>query len=154
MKYLLSHLLQHEDENRVVNTYTFTNLKDTFNFITQPDHKDFIVIAHCGGRFDFQLLYKHFLSSDVMRQGHQKDPLMKGQKITEATLIHNIRLIDSYNFASQPFQFFQLYLQSKIWQKEIFLIYSTSQNFRITVVLLLLSTGMPLIANPHRKDKN
>ena len=62
--------IQHEDNNGVVNPHSFTNLKDTFNFITQTDHKDFIVIAHCGGRFEFQLLYEYYLSSDVMQQGH------------------------------------------------------------------------------------
>ena len=93
--------IQHE-ENGEVNTHTFTTLKDTFNFICQEKHKDFIVIAHCGGRFDFQFLYEHYLSSEVMRQGHQKEPLLKGQKITSATLIYNIRLVDSYSYVSKP----------------------------------------------------
>ena len=94
--------IQHEDKDGVLHTYTFTNLTDTFNFITKPEYKDFIAMAHCGGRFDFQLLYEHYLSSEVMRQGHQKEPLMKGQKIMGATLIHNIHLLDSYNFVSKP----------------------------------------------------
>ena len=36
-----------------------------------------------------------------MRQGHQKEPLLKGQKITSATLIYNIRLVDSYSYVSK-----------------------------------------------------
>ena len=50
--------IQHEDKNGVLNTYTFTNLIDTFNFITKPEYKDFIVMAHCGGCFDFQSCVK------------------------------------------------------------------------------------------------
>ena len=66
-------------------------------------HEHFLVMAHCGGRFDFQLLYEYYLSSDCIRQGRDvKPPLMKGQKITAAFLPYNIKLVDLYNFVSRP----------------------------------------------------
>ena len=74
--------------------HVFENLKDTFNFLVQPQHEDFVLLAHCGGRFDFQLLYEYYLSSDCIRQGKElKPPLMKGQKIMTATLPYNIRML-------------------------------------------------------------
>ena len=80
----------------------FTDLKATFSFICQEQHEDFIVIAHCSAHFGFQFLYKHYLASSIVRQGHQKAPLMKGQIITPATLIYHIRLMDSYSDVSEP----------------------------------------------------
>ena len=80
----------------------FPDLKSTFDFVCQPEHEDFIVCAHCGGQFDFQFLYEHYLSSDCLRQGKVKTPLLNGQKIMSATLTFNIRLVDSYSYVSKP----------------------------------------------------
>ena len=82
--------------------FTFYNLQDCMKWICQPHHQNYIVMAHCGGRFDFQMLYEEYLTSSFFRQGKQKDPIMKGQKIQGATLCYNIRLLDSYNFISKP----------------------------------------------------
>lgn len=83
-------------------TFVFDSLKDTFMWICKPEHENFCVMAHCGGKFDFQLLFSYYLSADVLRQGKPKNPLLKGQKIMSATLAFNIKLLDSYNFISKP----------------------------------------------------
>ena len=59
---------------RLINT--FTNLHDTFRFICQPCHEDFLVITHCGGRFDFQFLNEYYLPGHFIHQGKSKDPLL------------------------------------------------------------------------------
>ena len=59
-----------------------------------------VVVAHCGCIFDFQFLYKHFLSDDVLPMKKVKPPLVCGNKIVSAFLQNNIKLLDAYNFIS------------------------------------------------------
>ena len=94
--------IQHQNSSVEVHISIFTDLKATFNFTCQEQHEDFIFIAHCSAHFDFQFLYKHYLASSVVHQGHQKEPLMKGQEISPATLIYHIQLLDSYSDVSEP----------------------------------------------------
>ena len=55
--------------------FTFSNIQDTMNWLGLPRHKGSIVIAHCGGSFDFQMILRYFLSDDVLQMKKVKAPL-------------------------------------------------------------------------------
>ena len=95
--------IKHEDKEGVVHTHTFTNLHGAFCFICQPSHED------------FQFRYEYYMSGDVIRQRKSKEPLLRGQKIMQATLIYNIKLLDSYNFVSKP----QSALPASFWVEDL-----------------------------------
>ena len=41
--------------------FTFRSIDEVMEWLNKPEHKGSIVIAHCGGSFDFQLLLRQFL---------------------------------------------------------------------------------------------
>ena len=65
-----------------------------------PEHHKAIVICHCGGAFDFQILMEETLSGKYFKFGRPKAPLLRGNKIITADIINDIKLIDSYAFVS------------------------------------------------------
>ena len=42
------------------------------------------------------------MSGDGICQWKSKDPLLKGQKCMQSTLIYNLKLLDSYSVVSKP----------------------------------------------------
>ena len=47
-------------------------------WLNEPDHKGSIVIVHCGGSFDFQLLLRQFLVNTQLRIKKVKYRLLRG----------------------------------------------------------------------------
>ena len=47
--------------------FTFHSIAELSEWLNLPINTGAIVVAHCGGIFDFQFFYKHFLSKDVLR---------------------------------------------------------------------------------------
>ena len=71
---------------------TFDNIADLSAWLNLPLNTGAGVVAHCGGIFDFQFLYKHFLSDQVLRMKKVKAPLLRGEKIMSAYIQNNIEL--------------------------------------------------------------
>ena len=69
-------------------------------WLALPQNTKAIVIAHFSGAFDFQMIYKYFLSEDVLRMKKAKAPLMRGNKIISEVINNGIKLLDSYSFVS------------------------------------------------------
>ena len=80
--------------------FTFSNIKDTMEWLGLPRHTGSIVIAHCGGSFDFQMILRYFLSDAVLRMKKVKAPLMRGNKIVTAVINNDLKLVDSYAFVA------------------------------------------------------
>jgi hypothetical protein len=58
------------------------------------------LIAHCGGSFDFQMLFRAYLDDNQLRLKQVKNPLLRGNKIISTTIFNDIKLLDSYAFVS------------------------------------------------------
>lgn len=84
-----------DDEGSV---HTFKTLNAVMEFLCQPFCHKAIVIAHCGGIFDFQFLYNAFITGFHLKKA--RPPLMKGNKIMKAEIVNEITLLDSYNFVA------------------------------------------------------
>ena len=69
-------------------------------WLSHESNNGAIVIAHCGGSFDFQLILRQFLVSGQLRLKRVKSPLLRGNKIISATIQNNIKLIHSYTFVA------------------------------------------------------
>ena len=79
----------------------FQNLSDTMVWLGEKEQAGSIVVAHCGGRFDF--LFRDYLMNDrLVNLKKTKNPILKGNKIVSATLHNDITLIDSYAFVTAP----------------------------------------------------
>ena len=87
-----------QDEEGVVTC--FGNLDDVMNWLSDPINNKTIVIAHCGGSFDFQFLFERFLKSDILKLKSVEAPLMRGNKIVKGWIQNDIQLLDSYSFVS------------------------------------------------------
>ena len=65
--------------------HVFQDLRQTMNWLGQPENEGSLVIAHCGGRFDFQFLFHNFFDSgegvDHVWVKKVKLPLLRGNKI-------------------------------------------------------------------------
>ena len=85
-------------------SHVFQDLRQTMNWLGQPENEGSLVIAHCGGRFDFQFLFRNFLDggedADHVRLKKVKPPLLRGNKIISAQIHNDITLLDSYAFVS------------------------------------------------------
>ena len=87
---------QYEDGS----VFVFKNIEETMDFLNEEQNKGSIVIAHCGGSFDFQLLMRHFLVCGQLRMKKVRAPLMRGNKIVSAQICNDITLLDSYAFVT------------------------------------------------------
>ena len=67
-------------------TFVFKDIQSTMEWLALPQNTDAIVIVHFGGAFDFQMIYKYFLSEDVLHLKKAKAPLMRGNKIISAVI--------------------------------------------------------------------
>ena len=86
-----------QDEQR-----TYPVLEQVMDWLGDTKNKGSIVIAHCGGAFDFQILYRQFLDASAKhaRTKKVKPPLLRGSKIVRAEIHNNILLLDSYAFVT------------------------------------------------------
>ena len=80
--------------------FTFRTIEQVMEWLNEPEHKGSIVIAHCGGGFDFQLLLHQFLTDTQLRMKKVKFPLLRGNKIITAEIQNGITLLDSYAFVA------------------------------------------------------
>ena len=80
--------------------FTFRTIEQVMEWLNEPEHKGSIVIAHCGGGFDFQLLLRQFLTNTQLRMKKVKYPLLRGNKIITAEIQNDITLLDSYAFVA------------------------------------------------------
>ena len=87
-----------QDEDGTV--FVFKNIEETMSFLNEDQNKGAVVIAHCGGLFDFQLLMRQFLVCGQLRLKKVKAPLMRGNKIISAKICNDITLLDSYAFVT------------------------------------------------------
>ena len=100
-KYTYQQVVNHcEWQYKDGSVFTFNNIPDLSAWLNLPINTGAVVVAHCGGIFDFQFLYKHFLSDDVLRMKKVKPPLLRGNKIVSAYIQNDIKLLDTYNFIS------------------------------------------------------
>jgi hypothetical protein len=88
------------------NEFYFNTLSDAMNFLGEPQYNKAIVVAHCGGRFDHQFIFQHYLCSEILRMKKVRDPMLKGHKIMHATIHNDIELMDSYNYITAPLSAF------------------------------------------------
>ena len=56
--------------------FSFENIADLSAWLNLPLNTGAVVVAHCGGIFYFQFLYKYFLSDQVLRMKKVKAPLL------------------------------------------------------------------------------
>ena len=89
-----------EIQNEQGDVFVFKTLDATMDFLNSPKNRGALLIAHCGGLFDFQLIYRMFLGEDQLRMKKVKDPLLRGNKIVSAQIMNDIKMIDSYSFVS------------------------------------------------------
>lgn len=87
---------QYEDGS----TFIFHDLSSFMDWLSLPEHKNAYLIAHCGGIFDFQMVFREFLAPNQLRAKKLKNPLLRGNKIVSATIQNDIKLLDSYAFVS------------------------------------------------------
>ena len=87
---------QYEDES----VFIFKNIRETMEWLNLLQNEGSLVIAHCGGRFDFQLILREFLTCGQLRMKKVKSPLLRGNKIITAEIQNNIKLLDSYSFVT------------------------------------------------------
>ena len=80
--------------------FIFKNIEDTMEWLNLPQNEGSLLIAHCGGSFDFQLIMREFLSCGQLRMKKVKSPLLRGNKIITADIQNNIKLLDSYSFVT------------------------------------------------------
>jgi len=81
--------------------FVFQDLASTMKWLSHKDRENSIVIAHCGGRFDFQFIFRDYLvNADIVRLKKTKAPLLKGNKIVSAHIHNDITLVDSYAFVT------------------------------------------------------
>ena len=81
--------------------FVFKNLADTMKWLSEKEQDNSIAIAHCGGRFDFQFIFRDYLvNTDICRLKKTKSPLLKGNKIVSAHIHNDITLVDSYAFVT------------------------------------------------------
>ena len=80
--------------------FMFKSIEQTMEWLNKKENKGALLIAHCGGSFDFQLILRQFLVSGQLRLKKVKNPLLRGNKIISAQIQNNIKLIDSYAFVA------------------------------------------------------
>mmetsp|Transcript_12651 Transcript_12651/g.16301 ORF Transcript_12651/g.16301 Transcript_12651/m.16301 type:complete len:1243 (-) Transcript_12651:1394-5122(-) len=82
--------------------FTFHCIDAVMEWLMLPEHNKAMVMCHCGGAFDFQILMEETLRPNRpwMVQGKIKAPLLRGNKIITADIINDIRLVDSYAFVT------------------------------------------------------
>ena len=80
--------------------FVFKSIEETMEWLNEKENKGALLIAHCGGSFDFQLILRQFLVSGQLRLKKVKNPLLRGNKIISAQIQNNIKLIDSYAFVA------------------------------------------------------
>ena len=89
-----------EIQDEAGTAFVFKSLGATMDFLNLPKYRGALLIAHCGGMFDFQLIYRMFLGEDQLRMKKVKDPLLRGNKIVSAEIMNDIKMIDSYSFVA------------------------------------------------------
>ena len=47
-------------------TKVFKDLQATMQWLSQPEQEGSLVLAHCGGRFDFQFIFRKYLEDDQL----------------------------------------------------------------------------------------
>ena len=109
-------------------TFVFKDLEDTMHWLSQPEQEGALVLAHCGGRFDFQFIFRKYLEEDQLRLKKVKPPLLKGNKIVSATIQNNILLLDSFAFVSTALAKFPAIFNIEEEKKDSFLILSIDQS--------------------------
>ena len=76
--------------------FVFKDLTDTMKWLARKENENLVVIAHCGGRFNFQFIFQDYLvNDDIIRQKKTKAPLLKRNKIVSAHIHNDIMLVDS-----------------------------------------------------------
>ena len=80
--------------------FIFKDTKEAMEWLNLPQNEGSLLIAHCGGSFDFQLIMREFLSCGQLRMKKVKSPLLRGNKIITADIQNNIKLLDSYSFVT------------------------------------------------------
>ena len=80
--------------------FVFKSIEETMEWLNEKENKGALLIAHCGGSFDFQLILRQYLVSGQLRLKKVKNPLLRGNKIISAQIQNNIKLIDSYAFVA------------------------------------------------------
>ena len=133
--------------------FTFRSIDEVMEWLNKPEHKGSIVIAHCGGSFDFQLLLRQFLVDTQLRMKKVKYPLLRGNKIITAEIQNDITLLDSYAFVAHALAKFPRIFSIEEEKKGYFLTCSTDQNFTITRVLFLRGNGTIQTLFQWRKGK-
>ena len=83
-------------------------------FLNKEVNKDTIVIAHCGGLFNFQLLMRQFLVCGQFHLKKVKATPMQGNKIISAQICNNIVLSASYAFVATALSKFpKIFIEEK-----------------------------------------
>lgn len=80
--------------------FTFSTLDEVMEWLALPMNNRSIVIAHCGGSFDFQFIFERFLRSDILKIKGVEPPLLRGNKIVKGYILNDIQLLDSYSFVT------------------------------------------------------
>ena len=137
-KYTYQQVVNHcECQYEDASVFTFSTIPELSEWLNLPINTGAIVVAHCGGIFDFHFLYKHFLSTDVLRMKKVKPPLLRGNKIVSAYIQNGIKLLDSYNFVTTALSKFAAIFQLEEVKKVFSLIFSIDQTCGIILVLFL-----------------
>lgn len=97
---------QEGNEHQFENRGESKALDQFIEFLNLPENEEALLISHFGGGFDMHFLLSRFLSGDYLVYGTEKAPLMRGQKVIQASFINKIKLLDSYNFIGQPLSSF------------------------------------------------
>ena len=58
--------------------FVFKSIEETMEWLNEKENKGALLIAHCGGSFDFQLILRQFLVSGQLRLKKVKNPLLCG----------------------------------------------------------------------------
>ena len=141
---------QYEDGS----VFIFKSIEETMDFLNMDENNGSVVIAHCGGSFDFQLLMRQFLVCGQLRLKKVKCPLMRGNKIISAQICNNITLLDSYAFVAAALAKFPKIFNIEEEKKDFFLICLTEVSFTIIKGLSLPLSGMILTLFRWRNAKN
>ena len=79
-----------------------SHVRTSDGLVGLPQNEGAVVIAHCGGAFDFQILYCQLLDAAAkhVHTKKLKPPLLCQSKIVCAEIHNKILLLDSYMFVT------------------------------------------------------
>ena len=102
-------------------SFVFKDIQSTMERLVISQNTNTVVLAHCGGSFDFQMNYKYFLSDYVLRLKKKKPPLLHGNKIISAVINKGNKLLDSSAFVTSALSKFPAIFQMPQLKKGFFL---------------------------------